>query len=79
MLTTMPAKLLIISGVLAFLCLHTPFPLALALAFYCSIWLAERLYHLIIALARVACFLYIAFLLIHSLSVRISGQRRSTL
>lgn len=73
MLKTMPAKLLVISGVLAFLFLHTPFPLVLALGFYCIIWLAERLYHLIIALAKVACFAYIAFLLFQSLSVSISG------
>ncbi|KAG8944713.1 hypothetical protein FRC04_001612 [Tulasnella sp. 424] len=70
----MPARLLIISGVLAFLFLHTPFPLVLALGFYCIIWLAERLYHLIIALAKVACFAYIAFLLFQSLSLYIPPE-----
>lgn len=67
-------RIVVIAGVLAFLCLHTPFPLAVALLFYCSIWLAERLYHLVIALARVACFIYITFLVLHSLSLYIPPE-----
>lgn len=53
----------------AFLYLHTPLYLALAVLFYTLIWLAERLYHVFIALARLMLFAFVGFLFLQSLSV----------
>lgn len=67
----MAVKLLVISAALAFLCCHTPFAsLATAVLLYMFIWLAERLYRVFILLAKALCLAYVAFLFIHSLTVR---------
>ncbi|KAG8992028.1 hypothetical protein FRB94_012038 [Tulasnella sp. JGI-2019a] len=54
--------------VFAFLIVHQPYYLSLALAFYASIWLAERLYHVMIALARLLLIAFVLYLVLESLS-----------
>jgi len=61
-------RMLLIGAIFAFLWMHTPFLLALAMLFYTFIWLAERLYRVFIIVAKIICFAYVAFLFVHSLS-----------
>ncbi|KAG8895168.1 hypothetical protein FRB99_000730 [Tulasnella sp. 403] len=52
----------------AFLCLHTPYLLALAVLLYSTIWIVERTYHIIIALAKILLVAFVTYLFLHSLS-----------
>jgi len=68
MLGKVPISNLVLVALFGFICLHTPLYFALAVAFYCLIWVVERLYHILIALARILFFAFVAFLFLQSLS-----------